>query len=133
MMLCAGCIPTTQQVQTLTNDVGKLMVAVDNYQVKFAGEVDRVQEDIIVVNEAIKEKADESALEQIKAGWETTKDFNPYYAYGSLALMIIGEGAALWKANTKNTKLEKGISRVKGEAEPAVAKKIHDTMKIYTG
>lgn len=132
MMLCAGCIPTTMQVQTLTNDVDALMVAVDNYQEKFAGEVDKVQEHIILVNEAVKEKADESAIEQIKAGWDTTKDFNPYYAYGSLALMIIGEGAALLNANKKNRGLEKGISRVKGEAEPALAKIIHDTMKIYT-
>ncbi len=134
MAVCMfGCIPTTEQINTLTDSVDTLMVKVDDYQEKFAEEVDRVQEDIVTVNEAVKEKADESALEQIKAGWETTKDFNPYYAYGSLALMIIGEGAALWKANTKNTKLEKGISRVKGEAEPELAKKIHDTMKIYTG
>lgn len=33
----------------------------------------------------------------------------------------------------RNTGLEKGLSRVKGEAEPTLAKKIHDTMKIYTG
>lgn len=133
ILFVAGCIPTTAQVQTLTEDVGKLMVAVDNYQEKFAEEVDRVQNDIIVVNEAVKEKADESVIEQIKAGWDTTKDFNPYYGYGALALMIIGEAGALLKTTKKNKGLEKGISRVKGEAEPALAKKIHDTMKIYTG
>ena len=33
----------------------------------------------------------------------------------------------------RNTGLEKGINRVKGEAEPQLAKSIHDTMKIYTG
>ncbi len=32
----------------------------------------------------------------------------------------------------KNTGLEKGLSRVKGEAEPELAKRIHDVMKIYT-
>lgn len=131
MLLCGGCIPTTQQVETLTSDVGKLMVAVDNYQVEFADEVDKVQERIVTVTEAVKEKADESALEQAKAGWDATKDFNPYYVYGALALTIIGEGAALLKVNKKNTGLEKGINRVKGEAEPQLAKVIHDTMKKY--
>ena len=132
-LFVVGCIPTVQQVQTLTNNVDELMVAVDNYQEKFADEVDKVQENIVAVNETVKEKADESALEQIKAGWETTKDYNPYYAYGALALGIIGEAGLLLKANKKNTGLEKGLNRVKGEAEPQLAKKIHDTMKIYTG
>lgn len=138
-LLVAGCIPTTQQINTLTNDVDKLMVTIDNYQEKFAEEVDRVQEDIIVVNEVVKEKADESALEQAKAGWGATKDFNPYYLPGALILALLGEGAALWKTNKKNvnlekgiSNLEKGISRVKGEAAPELAKTIHDTMKIYT-
>jgi len=133
LVIAGGCIPTTQQVETLTNNVDKLMVKIDDYQKEFAEEVDRVQADIVVVNEAVKEKADQSALEQVKAGWDATKDFNPYYAYGALALTILGEGAALLKANRKNSGFEKGISRVKGEAEPELAKKIHDTMKIYTG
>lgn len=133
LLFAFGCIPTTKQINTLTNDVDNLMVAIDNYQEKFAEEVDRVQNDIIVVNEAVKEKADQSTIEQLKTGWDATKDFNPYYAYGSLALMILGEAGALWKVNKKNTNLEKGISRVKGEAEPELAKKIHDTIKVYTG
>jgi gas vesicle protein len=133
LLLVAGCIPTTAQINTLTNDIDKLMASVDDYQVEFAEEVDRVQEHIVVINDAVKEKADESTLEQIKAGWEETKDFNPYYAYGALVLTILGEGAALLKANKKSIGLEKGLSRVKGEAEPELAKKIHDTMKIYTG
>lgn len=132
LVFAGGCIPTTAEIQTLTDDVDKLMVNIDNYQEKFAEEIDRVQEDVVVVNEAIKEKADESALEQAKAGWDATKDFNPYYVPGALILALLGEGAALWKTNKKNTNLEKGINRVKGEAEPALAKTIHDTMKIYT-
>jgi len=39
----------------------------------------------------------------------------------------------IWKEKKKVVGLEKGISRVKGEAEPELAKKIHDTIKIYTG
>ena len=38
----------------------------------------------------------------------------------------------LLKMTKRNTGLEKGINRVKGEAEPELAKRIHDTMKIYT-
>ena len=131
LLLVAGCIPTTQQVNTLTNDIDKLMTSVDNYQAEFAEEVDKVQEHIVVINDAVKEKADESAIEQIKAGWETTKDYNPYYAYGALVLTILGEAGVLLKVNKKNAGLEKGINRVKGEAEPELAKKIHDTLKIY--
>lgn len=78
LLFVAGCIPTTQQVQTLTNDVDKLMVAVDNYQEKFAEEVDRVQADIVVVNEAVKEKADESVIKQLSAANEASRPFNPY-------------------------------------------------------
>ncbi len=133
LVFASGCIPTTAQVNTLTNDVDKLMVAVDSYQEKFAEEVDEVQERIVLANEAIKEKADESSLEQIKAGWETTKDYNPYYGYGALALMILGEGAVLLKSKKDNANLEKGINRVKGEADGEMAKKIHDTIKMYTG
>jgi len=133
MLLCVfGCIPTTQEIQTLTNTVDKLMVKVDNYQEKFAGEVDKVQDDIVAVNEAVKEKADSTALEQIEAGWEATKGFNPYYGYGALVFAGL-EAAGWWRENKKKVKLEKGINRVKGEAEPELAKKIHDTIKIYTG
>lgn len=133
LLLVAGCVPTTQQVNTLTNDVDRLMVEIDNYQEKSAEEVDRIQEHIVKVNDAVKEKADESTIEQIKAGWEETKDYNPYYGYGALVLTILGEAGALWKLNKKSTSLEKGINRVKGEAAPELAKTIHDTIKIYTG
>ena len=89
ILFVAGCIPTTQQVQTLTNDVDKLMVAVDNYQEKFADEVDRVQERIVVVNEAIKEKADESVIEQLIAGNEASRPFNPYADEVAAALGLV--------------------------------------------
>ena len=64
ILFAAGCIPTTMQVQTLTNDVDALMVSIDNYQEKFAEEVDRVQEHIVTVNEYVKEQDDERALYQ---------------------------------------------------------------------
>jgi len=43
------------------------------------------------------------------------------------------KGAEAKDEKEKNVDLEKGINRVKGEADPKLAKKIHDTIKIYTG
>jgi len=106
MLFIVGCVPTRMEIQTLTDDVDTLMVKIDDYQEKYAEEVDKVQEHIVAVNEVVKEKADESALEQVRAGWDTTKEFNPYYAYGALALTILGEATALWKLNNKKNKLE---------------------------
>lgn len=142
ILLVAGCIPTTQNINTLTNDVGKLMVAVDNYQEKFAEEVDRVQERIVVINEAVKEKADQGIVEQLIATNEASRPYNPYADEVNAILGLVTVIGGLWakgehnkknKAETKNAGLEKGINRVKGEAEPTLAKTIHDTMKIYTG
>jgi len=98
LLLVAGCIPTTQQVETLTNDVDKLMVAVDNYQEKFAEEVDRVQADIVVVNEAVKEKADESVVEQLTAANEASRPFNPYAPMIDIALKILAGTGVLYGA-----------------------------------
>lgn len=78
LIVSGGCIPTKMEIQTLTNDVDKLMASVDDYQIKYAEEVDSVQDDIIVVNEAIKEKADEDVMEQLRAGIEASAPFNPY-------------------------------------------------------
>lgn len=123
LMMCAGCIPTAAQVETATNKTDTLMVVVDKMQetmdilakdgiidsekVKaLSEELDDAQEKIVAANEAIKEKADESSLEQAKAVWDTTKDYNPYYVPGALILAILGEGAALWKSNKDKNKTE---------------------------
>jgi len=122
LVFAGGCIPTTAQIQTATNKTDTLMVVVDKLQetvgvlvkdgiiesekVKVIfKEIDDAQEKIIAANEAIKEKADESALEQFKAGWETTKDYNPYYVPGALILTILGEAGALWKVNQNKNKV----------------------------
>ena len=123
LLLCVGCIPTVQQVQTATNRTDDLMVVVDQLQetvdvfaekgiidsekVKaLSADIDDAQDKIIAANEAIKEKADESAFEQFKAGWETTKDYNPYYVPGALILTILGEAGALWGVNKTKNKTE---------------------------
>ncbi len=123
LLLCVGCIPTVQQVQTATNRTDDLMVVVDKMQetmevfaekgivdsekVKaLSADIDDAQDKIIAANEAIKEKADESAFEQFKAGWETTKDYNPYYVPGALILTILGEAGAIWKTTKTKNKAE---------------------------
>ena len=133
LLFVMGCIPTTQQIDTLTNDVGKLMVAMDNYQVKFADEVDKVQEHIVVINEAVKEKADESALDQLVEANEASRPFNPYADEVNAVLGLVAVIGGIWAKgeHDKKNNLEKGINRVKGEAEPQLAKVIHDTMKKY--
>lgn len=123
LLLCVGCIPTVQQIQTATNRTDDLMVVVDKFQetmdvfadqgivnsekVKsLSAELDKAQEKIVAANEAIKAKADESALEQAKAAWDTTKDYNPYYIPGALILTILGEAGAIWKTNKTKNKVE---------------------------
>ena len=56
-------------------------------------------------------------------------------AIGLISTLVYGyiKRKDLLAMTKKNAGLDKGLSRVKGEAEPALAKKIHDTMKIYTG
>ena len=117
-----GCVPTTAQIQTATNKTDALMVVVDKVQEtmdvfvekgiiesekvkKLSAELDKAQEKIVAANEAIKDKADESALEQAKAAWDTTKDYNPYYVPGALILTILGEAGALWKVNRNKNKI----------------------------
>lgn len=149
LVFASGCVPTTAQIQTLTNDIDKLMASVDDYQVEFAEEVDKVQEHIVVINEAVKEKADEGVVEQLIAANQASAPINPYAPMIDVALnflLAVSTPTAIGgiylakrnannanEANKKNTGLEKGLSRIKGEAEPELAKKIHDTMKIYTG
>ncbi len=85
LLFVAGCIPTTQQVQTLTNNIDELMVVVD-----------KVQERIVITNEAIKEKADESALEQLAAGIEASAPFNPYADEMNAVLGLITVIGGIW-------------------------------------
>lgn len=119
-----GCIPTTQQIETLTNDVDKLMVAVDDYQEKFAGEVDQVQEHIILVNEAVKKKADEGLVEQLVATNEASRPFNPYADEVSAILGLVTVIGGIWvkgkideknKINSKYQAHKQGVEKTMKE------------------
>lgn len=107
MMLCAvGCIPTTAQVETATNRTDDLMVVVDKMQEtldvmaekgiidsekveKLSDEIDNAQETLVVVNEAIKEKADEGVVEQLIAANQASAPVNPYAPMIDVVLKIL--------------------------------------------
>ena len=95
-MLCGGCMPTSEQVIDLTN------------------EVSRVQSDIAVVNEAVKAKADQSFVDALVAGWEASAPINPYYGYGALVIAgikIYMDGKAKKKLGAKYQAHKQGTEK----------------------
>ena len=135
ILLVAGCIPATQQeVQTLTTAVEQIVPLVRE-AVSVSSEETRDKVEIVLgqveeVNEAV--ATAEMPREALKSGVAATSPFNPY-AVPILAGISILEALGILREKKKVVGLEKGISRVKGEAEPELAKKIHDTIKIYSG
>lgn len=131
LLLVAGCLPATQQeVQTLTNEIALIVPAVREEVAKANVGIEGVLTKVEEVNEAV--ATAETPIEALKSGVAATSPYNPY-AVPILAGIGILEALGIFREKKKNTGLEKGLSRVKGEAEPELAKKIHDTMKIYTG
>ena len=135
LLFVAGCLPASQQeVQTLTDMVNQIVPAVRE-AVSTSSKETRDRVGIVLgqvetINEAV--ATAETPIEAIKSGVVATSPYNPY-AVPILAGITILEALGIFREKKKNTGLEKGLSRVKGEAEPELAKKIHDTMKIYTG
>ena len=130
-----GCLPATQsEVQTLTNAINQIVPAVREAVSTSSKETrDKVEIVLGQVEEVNKVMAAaETPIEAIKGGVVATSPWNPY-AVPILAGISILEALGILREKKKVVGLEKGISRVKGESEPALAKTIHDTMKIYTG
>lgn len=115
LLLVAGCIPTTQQVQTATNRTDALMVVVDKMQEswdvlaekgiveskkveKLSAELDKAQETLVAVNEAIKEKADEGVFEQLIAANQASAPVNPYASMIDVVLKILAGTGILYGA-----------------------------------
>lgn len=135
LVIAGGCMPASQQeVLDLTNIVNQIVPAVreavSNSSEDTKEKVEIVLSQVEKVSEAV--ATAETPVEAIKGGVAATSGWNPYAA-PILAGITILEGLGIWKEKKKVVGLEKGISRVKGEAEPELAKKIHDTIKIYTG
>jgi ElaB/YqjD/DUF883 family membrane-anchored ribosome-binding protein len=135
VLFCGGCIPATQQeVLNLTNTVNQIVPLVREAVSTSSKETRDKVEIVLGQVEELNEVAAtaETPIEAVKAVVAATSPFNPY-AVPILAGIGILEALGIFIEKKKNTGFEKGLSRVKGEAEPELAKKIHDTMKIYTG
>ena len=134
MLFCSGCMATQQEVMDLHNVVNQIVPAVRDIVSTSSDDTKDTIEVILgqveVINKAV--ATAETPIEAIKAGVAATSPVNPY-AVPILAGITILEALGIFTEKKKVTKLTKGISRVTGEAEPDMAKKIHDTIKIYTG
>jgi hypothetical protein len=133
LLLIAGCIPASQQeVLNLTNTVNQIVplvreaVATSSEGTK--SKIEIVLGQIEEVNEAV--ATAETPVEAIKAGVAASAPVNPYAVPILLGISIL-EGLGILRGKKKIAGFEKGLSHIKGEAEPALAKTIHDTMKIY--
>jgi len=135
LLLVAGCIPASQQeVLNLTNTVNQIVPlireAVSTSSDDTKDKIEIVLGQIEEVNEAV--ATAETPIEAVKVAVAASSPINPY-AVPILAGISILEGLGIFREKKKLAGLQKGISRVKGEAEPALAKQIHDTIKIYSG
>lgn len=104
----AGCVPTTEQVLNLGQDVDLLMDKIDDQQSKLIAQIDKVQEHVTLVNEAV--KLAKTLPEKAAAGIEASRPFNPYAdeMVVGLGLLISIGGLFMRKSNkeaTANAKL----------------------------
>lgn len=95
----AGCVPTEEQMLNLGNDVDLLMEKIDDQQSKLIAQIDKVQEHVTIVNEAV--KLAKTLPEKAAAGIEASRPFNPYadeMAAGLGLLTLVG-GLFMRKSN----------------------------------
>ncbi|MCJ7482610.1 MAG: hypothetical protein MUO31_06560 [Thermodesulfovibrionales bacterium] len=118
-LLCTGCMPATQaEVKTLTGNVSTLLEAVDALQGttsqmaadglinkekvdKINTSIDKVQETVVKVAKEVETAPD--TMTAIEAGWEATKNINPWYVYGTMAIGVL---KLLQKNKETNNSLE---------------------------
>ncbi|MFH1281407.1 MAG: hypothetical protein ABIH91_01635 [Candidatus Omnitrophota bacterium] len=113
MLPLVGCVPTRQDMAQITGQVDRLMLNIDVYQEtvdqlaesdvidkqkteKIQAEIDKVQGDVIDVVEAVKEKADQGLVEQIRAGNEASRPFNPYADEVNAILGLVTVIGGIW-------------------------------------
>jgi len=72
----AGCVPIEQQVLNLGQDIDLLMEKIDDQQSKLVTQIDKVQDHVTIVNDAV--KAAKTLPEKAAAGIEASRPFNPY-------------------------------------------------------
>ena len=117
-LLSLSCLPATQQeVQTLTETVKMIMPAVRE-AVSASSEDTRDKVEIILeqveeINEAVATADD--PIEAIEKGWDATKLWNPYYAYGAFGLSIL----KILQGRQEKTTLEGNLAGIENKYSAA--------------
>lgn len=117
-----GCVPTSTEIQTMTEASVLLNEKIDNVQAiivesqvlekeqtdKIFSEVDKVQADITKVTEAIEGR---EGVDAIKEGVKATSDWNPY-AVPILAVINILEALGLFGLNKQKKTTKDALTEV---------------------
>ena len=126
----AGCIPTEEQMLNLGNDVDLLMEKIDDQQSKLIAQIDKVQDHVTIVNEAV--KAAKTLPEKAAAGIEASRPFNPYadeMVLGLGLLTAIG-GLFLRKSNKEASIVAAKYKAHKQGVERAVMAGVNEELKV---
>ena len=132
LLFVIGCMPATQEeVLKLSESISQLTPVIreavstesKDTQQKVEAVLGRVEE----LNKAV--VTAEDPIDAVDKGWGATKDWNPYYGWGALAIALV----KMVRDDKKKKGLEKGVNRILGEAEPEQAKEMYDKIKKYTG
>ncbi|HDZ13418.1 hypothetical protein LCGC14_0622000 [marine sediment metagenome] len=104
IMLCAGCMPASQQeVVELTGLVREIIPVVREIGGENNEKVERLLTDVERVNEAV--ATAEDPIEVVEEGWKASEAWNPYYGYGVL-------GISLWKLLQKKKESDNALEEV---------------------
>lgn len=135
LLFLVGCVPTDEDMLRLSDDVDALMVSIDSQQSKIVGEIDKVQDHVKLVNDAM--RAAETVEGKAAAGIEASRPFNPYADQMSAILAATTAlGGLFWRKKSKEADAAKakymahkqGVERAMMEAEPTTAAAVYDAI-----
>ena len=124
----SSCVPTEQQMLNLSNDVATLNASIDEQQSKLMTQIDKVQDHVTIVNDAV--KAAKTLPDKAAAGIEASRPFNPYadeMAAGLGLLTVVG-GLFLRKKTQEGKEKDAAIARVKIAAKPDSEKEVYEAL-----
>ena len=138
MFLClliglAGCIPTEEQMLNLGNDVDLLMEKIDDQQSKLIAQIDKVQDHVTIVNEAV--KAAKTLPEKAAAGIEASRPFNPYADEMVLGLgLLTAIGGLFLRKSSKEASIvatkykahKQGVEQIRAGMTPEDSRVLYD-------
>ncbi len=125
LLLCAGCLPATQQeVIALTDAVDGIIPVVREVAAESSQEtkdkIEIVLGQVEEMNEAV--ATAEDPIEAISKGWDASQPFNPYYGYGAailaaLRLLTVGKEKKL--VEDKYAAMKVGVEKFRGDHDGA--------------